>query len=65
MGNGEEEHAALHVAVMHSIPDGARSQAHFAARDLPSGLLDSSLIDQVVIELPAHDEAGVKAAKRS
>jgi hypothetical protein len=65
MGNGEEEHAALHVAVMNGIPNGARSQAHFAARDFPGGLLDSGLSDQVVIELPAQDEAGVKAAKRS
>jgi len=48
---GKKEHAALHVAVMHGIPNGARGQAHFAARDFPGRLLDACLIHQVVIEL--------------
>src|SRR5438270_13584558 len=63
MGHRKEEHTALHVAAMHGIEDGARSQARFASSDFPRRLFDSCRIHHLIPRLAAHDKTSLEAAK--
>src|SRR5436305_302327 len=63
MSHGEEEHAALHVAVSHGVPDGAGGQADLAASDFPRRLLDPCGIQQMIVGLPSHNKTRIEASK--
>src|SRR5260370_33098024 len=65
MGHRKKEDAAFHIAAMHGIKDGARSQATFATRNFPRRLFDSVCIGQMLVGLPAQDKTRVEAAQGS
>src|SRR6266478_1033560 len=65
MGHRKKEDAAFHIAAMHGIKDGARSQATFATRNFPRRLFDSVCIEQMIVGLPAQDKTRVEAAQGS